>query len=231
MFQLFPFLDAARRAFTSSRNFVRHVLPRLQPRSPQLMDGSAQEELEQEIVSENVRVVSGDGVETASGRQDVNKEMKEDEQVEQTDEEEDSSSQEEYSSWGRSRNGSILQPLTRSPTAEKDTKTTQSTEAAPSNLRRIRSALSLLSSGSEPPATEPPPTRNHRRTPSGQSSHPGYRRRFSGHSLNMSEYATPAPPSIRRKNSSHPDITSLVEHWTISGPANHTMMYKPHTYS
>jgi hypothetical protein len=196
------------------------------------MDGSAQEELEQEIVSENVRVVSGDGVETASGRQDVNKEMKEDEQVEQTDEEEDSSSQEEYSSWGRSRNGSILQPLTRS---EKDTKPAQSTEAAPSNLRRIRSALSLLSSGSEPPITEPLPTRNHRRTPSGQSSRPSYSRRFSGHaqmpSLNISEYATPAPPSIRRKNSSHPDITSLVEHWTISGPANQTMMYKPHTYS
>jgi hypothetical protein len=190
------------------------------------MEGSAQEELEQEIVSENVRVVRGDGVETASGRQDVNEEMKEDEQSEKTDDEEDQSSQEEYSSWGRSQSKSVLHPLTRSPTTEKDAQ--EEEIASPSNLRRIQSALSLLSSA-EPP---PPPTR----TPSPQSVRPGYTRRFSGHvptpSLNMSKYATPIPsPSIRRKNTSHPDITSLVEQWTNSGPANQTMMYKPHTYT
>ena len=224
MFQAFPFLDAARRAFISSRNFVRHVLPRLQSRSPQVIDGSAQEDLEQEIDSENVRVVRGDGVETASGRQDVNEKMEGDEQ---TDEEEDRSGQEEYSSWGRSSSSSFLQPIKRTLTAEMDT---IDSEAGPSNLRRIRSTVSLVSS------PEPLPTRNHRRTPSGQSVRPGYTRGFSGHvvmpSLNMSKRATPAPsPSIRRMNTSHPDITSLVEHWTSSGPANQTTMYKPHTYT
>ncbi|KIM88920.1 hypothetical protein PILCRDRAFT_813921 [Piloderma croceum F 1598] len=231
VFQAFPFLDAARRAFISSRNFVRHVLPRLQSRSPQLIDGSAQEELEQEIDSENVRVVRGDGVETASGRQDVSEKMKGDRHPEQTDEEEDRSSQEEYSSWGRSPSNSILNPIKMSLTAEMDPNTTQNAETAPSNLRRIRSTVSLVSS----PELQPP-ARNHRRTPSGQTLRPSYTRRLSGHvvmpSLNMLKCATPAPsPSIRRKVTSHPDITSLVEHWTSSGPANQTTMYKPHTYT
>ena len=204
---------------------MRHVLPRLQSRSPQTMEGSAQEELEQEIVSENVRVVRGDGVETASGRDDVNEKIKE---VEKTDDEEDRSSQEEYSSWGQSPINTVFHSRTRPPTMAKNAKTTQKVEGSTSNLRRIRSALSLLSS------TEPSPSDNQSRTPSTQSIRPPHTRQISGHatmpSLNISKWATPAPsPSIRRKNMSHPDITSLVEQWTSSGPANQTMMYKPHT--
>lgn len=210
MFQAFPFLDAARRAFISSRNFVRNVLPRLQARSPQLLDGSAQEELEHEIDSENIRVVRGDGVETGAGKQEVNEEMKgddSDDQAKPVDQEE------EYSSWGQSRRSSLLHPLT---------KTAQ--DVGKPNLRRIRSALALPSE----PST--PPIRNHNRTPSAQSMR---HRQSISHvpipPLNMSKYASPAPsPSIRRQNASHPDITSLVEQWTSSGPANQTTMYKPY---
>ena len=88
------------------------------------MEVSAQDELEQEIVSENVRMVRGDGVETASGRQGVDKEMEEEEQADKTDDEEDRSSQEECSSWGRTRSKSVLHPLTRVSAADKNTKMT-----------------------------------------------------------------------------------------------------------
>jgi acetyl esterase/lipase len=218
VFQAFPFLDAARRAFISSRNFVRNVLPRLQARSPQLLDGSAQEKLDHEIDSENVRVVRGDGVETGSGKQDVTEEMQQNGHADK---------EEEYSSWGRSRSNSILHPLTM--TASLETKTTPDAEVGPSKLRRIQSALAFFPS--EPSV---PPTRNHRRTPSAQSARPSYTMQSTGHlpipTLNMSKYMTPAPsPSIRRKNTSHPDITCLVEQWTSSGPANQTKMYKPYT--
>jgi len=228
VFQAFPFLDAARRAFISSRNFVRNVLPRLQARSPQLLDGSAQEKLEHEIDSENIRVVRGDGVETGTGKQEVNEEMKEDEKAKPADKEEP----EEYSSWGRSRSNSILHPLAMTATSNK-VKSKPAPEAevgtGTSNLRRIQSAFVLFPS--EPSI---PPVKNHSRTPSAQSFRPNYRRQSTSHTsistLNMSKHATPAPsPSIRRKNASHPDITSLVEQWTNSGPANQTMMYKPYT--
>ena len=217
MFQAFPFLDASRRAFISSRNFVRNVLPRLQARSPQLLDGSAQEKLEHEIDNENVRVVRGDGVETAAGQRDVNKEMKQDEQASPADREE------EYSSWGRSRSSSILHPLTMAASSE--TMTAADAHDGPPNLRRIQSALAFLPS--EPSLS---PTRMHHRTPSAQSVRPNCTRQSTGHStLSMSKYTAPAPsPSIRRQNASHPDITSLVEQWTSSGPANQTKMYKPY---
>lgn len=227
VFQAFPFLDAGRRAFTSCRDFVRAVLPRLQTRSPRAL---SEERLEHEIDNENVRMVRGDGIETASGRLGVNEEMKVDEETETIEEDDD---QPRYSSWGRSRSNSILSPLSMtSSKAEISSKVPhQGAGPDPSSLRRIQSALSLLSSASPPMA----PARNHRRTPSVQTTRPSYTRRFTGHMPmppTMSKYTTPPPsPSIRRKNASHPDITSLVEQWTSSGPANQTTMYKPHMYN
>jgi hypothetical protein len=170
-------------------------------------------------------VVRGDGVETGAGKQEVDEEMKVDEQAKPADKEE------EYSSWGRSRSNSILHPLIMTAASkEGETKTAPDAEPGTPNLRRIQSAFVVFPS--EP--STPPPARNHNRTPSAQSVRPTYHRESSSHpsisSLNMSKYTTPAPsPSIRRKNASHPDITSLVEQWTNSGPANQTMMYKPYT--
>ena len=146
-----------------------------------------------------------------------------------TETEEDRSSQEEYSSWGRTRSKSVLHPLTKasSMTTEVD-KNAQEAEVVQPSLRRIRSTVSLLSLSAKLP---PPSTKtNNSRTPPTQSTRPSYTRRSSGHavgmpSLSMSTYA---PPSIRRKNTSHPDITSLVEQWTSSGPANHITTYKPY---
>ncbi|TCD68296.1 hypothetical protein EIP91_011155 [Steccherinum ochraceum] len=44
----------------------------------------------------------------------------------------------------------------------------------------------------------------------------------------MSSTDCPAPrPSIRRSHSSHPDITTLCQHWAEAGPANQTMTIKP----
>jgi len=66
VFQSMPFLDAARRAFISAREFVRDVLNAPPPPSsmtpqPELTV-SAEEHLESEIDNESARVVSGDGV-------------------------------------------------------------------------------------------------------------------------------------------------------------------------
>jgi hypothetical protein len=71
IFHMFPFLDAAHRAFASCREFVRYTLPRVQARSPRILDGAAEAVLEGEIDNEKARVVRGDGVETASGKRDV----------------------------------------------------------------------------------------------------------------------------------------------------------------
>lgn len=189
------------------------------------MDGLVQEKLEHEIDSENVRVVRGDGVETVSGKHDVEEEMKKEEEEEKSDEEE---RPRKYSSWGRSRANSIIHPLVMSPKVERESSTSQDEESTDaSEIHRIQSALSLLSAS---------PTRNHRRTPSVQSSRPAYTRQFTGHMPMPSGHLSQAPtsppsPSIRRRNASqsHPDITSLVEQWTNAGPANQTVMYKPRT--
>ncbi|KZP28801.1 alpha/beta-hydrolase [Athelia psychrophila] len=222
VFQAFPFLDAAARAFSSCRDFVRNVLPRVEARSPRAMDGLVQEKLEHEIDNENVRVVRGDGVETLSGKQVVEEEMQKEEE-EKSDEEE---RPKKYSSWGRSRANSVIPHLAMSPKAERDTPAPLSESGQAADVRRIKSALSLLAAS--------PTTRNHNRTASVQPSRPAYTRQFTGQmpmpSGRMSQTPTSPPsPSIRRRNASqsHPDIASLVAQWTNVGPANQTVMYKP----
>lgn len=200
----------------------------METRSPQVIDGSAQEKLEHEIDNENVRVVRGDGVETASGKQDVDEEMQTEDSNSEADktDEEDRSTREKYASWGRSRANSVMLPLVMPSKTDRPTGASPDATVEPSNIHHIQSALSLLASD--------PTVRNHHRTPSGQSNRPGYTRRFTGHlpvaTVRMSRCPTSPPsPSIRRHNGSqsHPDITMLVEQWTSDGPANHTLVYKP----
>jgi len=225
------------------RDFVRNVLPQVRSRSPQLLDARAELELEQEIENENATVVGGDGVETKTGMEGVNDELGARESSESESEDERGQSRKEYPSWGRSRKWSLV-PYLPSPQEEaqqrkserRDRKENATTDGptspvssppsiiSPSDtgasqlssgLRRIRSAVSLV-------------------VPVGLPLHykPESRRAGPGHIrlpvVNpMSKVNSPPPsPSLRRTNASHPDIASLVENWSHSGPANQTLHYK-----
>ncbi|KAK7686726.1 hypothetical protein QCA50_010326 [Cerrena zonata] len=63
VFQTLPFLDSARRAFLSAREFVRDVLSNVGSDSIQELEGKAEEVLEHEINNDSARVVKGDGTE------------------------------------------------------------------------------------------------------------------------------------------------------------------------
>ena len=58
-----PFLDAARRAFLSAREFARDVLINVGNDSTETLQGNTEEVLEHEINNESLRVVKGDGTE------------------------------------------------------------------------------------------------------------------------------------------------------------------------
>ncbi|KZT72905.1 hypothetical protein DAEQUDRAFT_762704 [Daedalea quercina L-15889] len=71
VFQALPFLETAEHAFSSCRDFVLHSLPQYQQRTPQDLAGATERGLEQEIETDAQRVVRGDGIETASRREDI----------------------------------------------------------------------------------------------------------------------------------------------------------------
>ena len=77
VFQAFPFLGSAHEAFTSCREFVCHQLQELQASTPQVLDNICEARLDVDIGNDNVRVVRGDGVETSSGRYDMEVQMNE----------------------------------------------------------------------------------------------------------------------------------------------------------
>ena len=208
----------------SCRDFVRNILPQLQSNSPQSLGGAAEAVLEDEIGNEKACVVSGDGQETASGMQEVNEELGNEEGERTESDSGDDTVPKTYPSWRRSQ---VWSP-TADDTAVDDSDTSGSeTESIPSSaygdttvLRRIKSALSVVL---------PVRARNHRRTPSYQSLHnePNpTKQRLSISSL-ASITSVPPSPSIRRSSTSHPNITSLVQQWTSSGPANQTLTFKP----
>lgn len=76
VFQAFPFLGSANEAFISCREFVCRQLPTLQASTPKLLDNFCEARLDSDIDNDNVRVVRGDGVETSSGRHDMEVQMK-----------------------------------------------------------------------------------------------------------------------------------------------------------
>lgn len=67
---MYPFLDCAKQAFKSIGNFVKHTLPQIQSRSPQVLAATAEAELGQEMKS-NATIVSGDGSEMPTGEQQL----------------------------------------------------------------------------------------------------------------------------------------------------------------
>jgi hypothetical protein len=63
VFHTYPFLDVARRAFLSCREFVKYQLPEWQTSSPEALGGHTEQEMEEEIDNHDAKVVAGDGVE------------------------------------------------------------------------------------------------------------------------------------------------------------------------
>ncbi|KAL0951651.1 hypothetical protein HGRIS_008331 [Hohenbuehelia grisea] len=150
VFQSFPFLDASRRAFLSIREFVRTTLPGIQSHSPQLIDTKAEVELEHEIDNEQAKVVRGDGVETASGMEEVQHEFAPngvDEIPSESGSDEDGRSR-VYPSWGRSRNWTASAPSSDEESSDDgedtemdtddDTETEQDSRSASSSTRHRR---------------------------------------------------------------------------------------------
>ena len=195
--------------------------------------------LENEIDSEKICVVSGDGVETASGIQDVKDTLDADEGERTESDSDDPTSQRTYPSWGRSKKWTS-DPDDEDPSKQLSS-SSSSSSSSPSQppppllpqdetsiMHRLKSAFSVFL----PEPTPPVRPKNHRRTPSYQPVHNESAKAGPGHlrlsTFGMSSVTSPPPsPSIRRWSASHPDITSLVKEWASSGPANQTLTFKP----
>ncbi|KAG6842448.1 hypothetical protein C0991_007578 [Blastosporella zonata] len=238
VFQTYPFLPATRRAFSSMKDFVQNILPHLRARSPQPLDAHAEYRLEEEIENENSTVVGGDGVETKTGMDNVMDQLGEKTGVHPEHHDERAQDSKEYPSWGRS---SRLWPLVNMPTPyveEDDFQVTVTRPPSPAasrqphhtseeniGIRRIRSAVSLVA---VPVANSVVSRSHHRKSPfESRRAGPGCIRMPI---MAMSKCNTPPPsplelPSLLCNNISHPDIASLVENWSQSGPANQTMRY------
>jgi hypothetical protein len=235
VFQAYPFLESAERSLTSCRDFVRHTLPQIQSRSPQQLDGAAEAVLETEIDNEKTCVVGGDGVETASGMQEVKDKLAADDGERTESDSDDLSSQRAYPSWGRSRVWSPIHDDEDLDTTDDDDPPERAAPTSPSLppgdeisfTRRLKSAFSVFLPKSVPTVR----AKNHHRARSTQSLHTEYKHPLPSHlrlsTFSMSSVTSPPPsPSIRRSNASHPDITSLVHEWATSGPANQTLTFK-----
>lgn len=250
VFHTYPFLSSTRRAFGSMRDFVRNVLPQVRSSSPQLLNARAELELEQEIENENATVVGGDGVKTKSGMEGVNDELGARDSSESESEDDKEQSRKEYPSWGRSRKWPLVPSFpspheeaqerknerrdrkdsavvdrptspTSSPTSVTSPSDTGASQLA-SGLRRIRSAVSLVVPVGGLHHCKPSPFES-RRTGPDHIRLPAVQP--------LSKMTSPPPsPSLRRTNTSHPDIASLVENWSQSGPANQTLLYKTPQY-
>ncbi|KAG6837313.1 hypothetical protein H0H93_011408 [Arthromyces matolae] len=244
VFQAFPFLSVTRRAFLSMKDFVNNMLPQCRTRSPRPLTPHVEQDLEGEIVNEKSRLVSGDGVgETYMDEFTLEETI--DDQPEYEDDELETSK--DCSSWGRSPRlwflGSVPTPV--SDDDDLECKRTVTRPPSPAvyhhhsyssssdekrGLRRIRSAVSLVAATSQSHLRNGKSSFESRRAGPGQIRIPLV--------PTMSKCTTPPPsplhspsgsplysPSVRRNNASHPDITSLVEDWSQSGPANQTMRY------
>jgi hypothetical protein len=226
IFQTYPFLDSAHRAFMSMHDFVRTILPQFQTRSPRALGPQAEEELELEIDTADATVVRGDGMQTEAVKED----LEEEERTESEPEEEVAAGAARkttyYPSWGPSRL-SIASPPTTDDEEDDDEEEVPPPPPEPnqtSTLRRIRSAVSVIMPESITGPTRPPLKRHRSQN---------YHRRSNSHThlptlSTFTAMSPPISPSIRRNSTaSHPDITRLVENWTHSGPANETLIYKP----
>ncbi|KAG6380959.1 Alpha/Beta hydrolase protein [Boletus reticuloceps] len=134
VFQAFPFLCSSNEAFISCREFVCHRLPELQASMLKVLDNICEARLDDDIDNDNVRVVRGDGVETSSGRHDMEAQMNG-----------NLSNEQSLPSWAPTSLPSTL----ASDTSAKGTESQLASSVAMSiqshsGLRRIKSTLSVL---------------------------------------------------------------------------------------
>lgn len=187
VFQAFPFLGSANEAFISCREFVCHRLPELQASTPQILDNICEARLDNDIDNDNVRVVRGDGVETSTGRHDMEVQMKNDNPPDDQN----------LPSWGPTS----LPPDVFSDTSDTDAKSEIISSVAASmqphpSLRHIKSTLSVLTA--DMPLSK--------MCEGSRTDH---------HS--KSDYPVTRPSSPRmRKTGSHTSVASFVEQWTLS---------------
>ncbi|KAH7886030.1 Alpha/Beta hydrolase protein [Phlebopus sp. FC_14] len=191
VFQSFPFLSSVSEAFTSCREFVRRLLPEIQSFSPRVLGNVCEARLDDEMDNENVRVVRGDGVETSTGRRDVQEEMKQ--HVDHP------CFEHELPSWTPNRRNRTCN-FCDSGTEEESPRLQISSS---SGIGRINSTLSVLVADTSLTKVSDGPQRlgSSQRSPS----------------FPLTSMST--RPSRMSKISSHPNITSFVEQWTLS-PSN-----------
>lgn len=193
VFQALPFLGSANEAFISCREFVCHQLPGLQTSMPKILDNICEARLDDDIDNDNVRVVRGDGVETSSGRHDLEVQIEHDSPP----------SDQNLPSWGPTS----LPPDVTSDTSETDTKSEVASSVAASiqshpGLRRIKSTLSVLAAETSlTKMSEGIYTSGH-------------------HSKSSYSVAHPSSPRIHKARS-HTSMTSFVEQWTLSSKSKH----------
>ncbi len=209
----------------SMRDFVRNILPQYQIHSPKMLASSAEKELEQEIDNDNAKIVGGDGV--ASGDMEAGrKALVASADVVESDGEDGKNS---YPSWVRPKHWYL--DSSDSSTLEIESPRPTTSDA---NIRRIRSAISLVlpanSSNHQLQRRTSHALLTARKMQEMQEPPPAY---SAVPDDIMSSIASPPSPSIRRKqlNASHHDLTSLVNNWTQSGPANQTLLYKKESFT
>ncbi|KAH9920257.1 Alpha/Beta hydrolase protein [Epithele typhae] len=244
VFQSFPFLQAARHAFSSCHDFVWNFLPQHQSHTPQYFEPSAEKQLEDEIDSNATRVVRGDGTETDASPEVITQDrdprrgrsyrrLRQPESRSPTPGEEPSwgsmylsSDSEEERDFGE--RVIRVQPKEYTPPSP-----TSPSESQPpllmrvSSFSRLRATFNVITGAANASASTtlnlPTPCPSH---PSAPSSPMRRRQRISSISMTSSSGAAPEP-AIRRSQLSHPDISSLCKQWAAQGPANETTKYKP----
>ncbi|KAL0068594.1 hypothetical protein AAF712_004309 [Marasmius tenuissimus] len=248
VFQLYPFLDATAKSFSSMRDFIRRTLPRVQRCTPQALDEGAVKDLEREIENDKVTIVRGDGVETGSGLNEVKENVEPSTTESSSDTDDDPERRRNaFASWGR-QSGWYISASTDEDEDDEDNRCrtpvpTQKPKSSPSSpqrrragtmpsmsgFERIRSAMTMIMQDPPPPysPTTTPTSLSHRRGGPSKISLPSS---AESPTTMSSMRSIPPSPSVRRSSraTSHQDITNLVEEWTNSGPANRTVVYSPY---
>ena len=249
MFHTYPFLEVARRAFLSCREFVKYQLPEWQTSSPEALGGQTEQEMEEEIDNRDTKVVDGDGVEvTLEEAEDGGwtGEMSQDESSSEQGSQEDMSS-----SWIKVQDESVPSPWPSPPTSDDEdhalldtppktprSPSMQSNEAGwPVSLKSIQSTLSsivgstsksLVGGGRSQPQTESP-----RPLPQTTSLSP----RFKTNGGSVPTIQTSAPQSStssptkrhhRRTPSSHYPLRGALPSHGSAGGGNGFLNIEPH---
>ncbi|KAJ3807298.1 Alpha/Beta hydrolase protein [Lentinula aff. lateritia] len=254
VFQLYPFLDATSRSFSSIRDFVRKLLPQIGSEVPDKLGEQAEKVIGSEIESERAILVGGDGQQTATGVEEMERNI--DAEVStSTDSSSDTDEENrfrktpnELSSW--SRRSWMLSPfsllsLSVAPVPSKTTRRRADTlpsSAAFSDPRRsaVTPPKKPTQSRTRSQSHIPQLGLNSRRSglpprisiANNKMPHPGPSTLPNRSFMHMTPpWSTtdslPPSPSIRRSSraSSHQDLSSLVQDWASAGPANRTFIY------